>query len=500
MLFTIGSTVSFSRTFLSVSSKHIHIPVITKGLTCAYQPASAIATLVTSIFTLLLSRHFHFVQIEGESAEIKENIAGLYVLFLGRILYGFGIAFTMHAVPSYISEFSPASLRGTLGGMIEIAATVGIIYAYAIGQWLTYEFPYGFSWKYTFKFATIFGILMFFGMLYLPDSPRWLVSSGRPLYEALEAAQFVNPSITSDDIVALKKDIERQIPSTTESVTSRLFCSPSLRVPMLVGVGIISAQQLTGLPGMLYYLVDIMKEVAGDQYKIALIVFAATKLLSSIIVMLYLDTWGRRTPLIAGLVIMFFSAGTLFMLFYDSLQKDSGYEVGFIALLCTFVTGYEFSVGSVSFVLMGEIFPGDVKGDAIAVAFTFNFFLAAGMAFMLYWEINDLSFTIVWAQLSLTSFVFIFFAASLVPETKGKTLEEIQKEFQQEFEVPDFLAAVDYLSGGEEGSGAESAARAVGDMRAAAAAGAAYIFQYGDNVAGDGDNEQNALLQNRDAL
>jgi hypothetical protein len=270
---------------------------------------------------------------------------------------------------------------------------------------------------------------------------------------------------------------------------------------MLVGVGLISAQQLTGLPGMLYYLVDIMKEAAGDKYKIALGVFAATKLGASVTAMLYLDTWGRRTPLIAGLVIMFFSAGTLFMLFFDSLEKNSGYEMGFIALLCTFVLGYEISVGSVAFVMMGEIFPGDVKGDAIAVAFTFNFFLASGMTFLLYWEINDLSFTVVWAQLSLTAFVVIFFAASFVPETKGKTLEEIQKEFLQEFEVPDFMAAVDYLSGGEEGSGSESARRAVGDMRAAAAAGAAYIFQNsGDNVSGRGEDEQNTLLRGRGSL
>jgi MFS family permease len=93
---------------------------------------------------------------------------------------------SLHSVSNYIAENSPPSLRGTLTGFIEIFITIGIIYGYAIGQWLTYEFPYDFPWKYTFKFATLFGIIMFFGMLSLPESPRWLVSAGRPLYEALE--------------------------------------------------------------------------------------------------------------------------------------------------------------------------------------------------------------------------------------------------------------------------------------------------------------------------
>lgn len=85
------------------------------------------------------------------------------------------------------------------------------IKGYAVGQWLTMAFPYGFAWKYSFKFATIFGVVMFFGMLFLPETPRWLVSAGRPLYEALEAAQLINPDLTSADIVALKKEIERQV-------------------------------------------------------------------------------------------------------------------------------------------------------------------------------------------------------------------------------------------------------------------------------------------------
>ena len=443
--------------------------------------------------------------IEAESAEITNSLAGMYVLFFGRVIYGTGIAFTLHSIPNYISEFSPPQMRGVLGGFIEVSMTIGIIYGYAIGQWLTYEFPYGYAWKYTFKFATIFGLLMFFGMLYLPESPRWLVSAGRPLYEALEAAQFINPDMTSENIVNLKKDIERQIPVTGESVTKRLFCSPALRIPMLVGVGLIVGQQLTGLPSILYYLVGIMKEVAGsgNDLMLALLSFAASKLFGSVVVMLYMDTWGRRTPLITGLVVMFLSSGTLFMLFYDSLQTNHGYTVGMIALLDLFVIGYEFSVGAITFVMLGEIFPGDLKGDAVSVAFIINFFLASVMTFLMYWEITDLGYSVVWCQLSATSFIFVFFATSLVPETKGKTLEEIQKEFQQEFDMPDFLAAVDYLSGAEGLSGTDMAGSASEAARAAASAasrGAAYLYSSGGESDREGPAGGGAALESTSLL
>jgi len=318
---------------------------------------------------------------------------------------------------------------------------------------------------------------MFFGMLYLPESPRWLVAAGRPLYEALEAAQFVNPDVTSEHIVNLKRDIERQTPSssTGESVASRLFCSPVLRVPMLVGVGVISAQQLTGLPSMLYYMIDIMKEVAAANLMAALLSFAGSKLFGATLAMLYLDTWGRRTPLITGLVVMFVCSGVLFMFFFDSLEHDTQYQTFFVVLLDVFVIGYEVSVGAVPFVLLGEIFPGDVKGEAVSIAFLVNFILASAMAFLMYFEIDTLGYSVVWGQLSITAFLFVFFVTSLVPETMGKTLEEIQKEFQQEFDMPDFMAAVDYLSGGENviGGAVDAAGVAAGAAADAAASRAA---------------------------
>jgi MFS family permease len=149
-----------------------------------------------------------------------------------------------------------------------VSITIGIIYGYAVGMWLYETFPEGYSWKYTYKFATIFGVGMFFGMLYLPESPRWLVSSGRPLYEALEAAQFVNSDLTSEQIVNMKKEIERQVPTyqredTAQNAAERLFCSPAMRIPMIVGMGLIIGQQVTGLPAMLYYCVDIFEAVSS---------------------------------------------------------------------------------------------------------------------------------------------------------------------------------------------------------------------------------------------
>ena len=315
---------------------------------------------------------------------------------------------------------------------------------------------------------------MFFGMLYLPESPRWLVSSGRPLYEALEAAQFVNSDLTSEQIVNMKKEIERQVPTyqredTAQNAAERLFCSPAMRIPMIVGMGLIIGQQVTGLPAMLYYCVDIFEavsskvipvmehlfcggwmlhlrdhvsspvctlaqttdlptshhispvpqplflvrslygKVAEGKFMWALGSFGIAKLLGSVAVMFYIDSAGRRVFLISGLVLMFVSSGALFMLFFDSLKKvrrfvlfktglvlsynaaslaptqvvqfpqqDKTYQWAFVVLLDFFVIGYEFSVGSISFILLGEVFPGDLKAEALSIAFIASFsFLSA---------------------------------------------------------------------------------------------------------------------------
>jgi len=234
---------------------------------------------------------------------------------------------------------------------------------------------------------------------------------------------------------------------------------------MLVGVGLVAAQQLTGQPALLFYVVDIFREVADSHLLAAMLSFAGAKLLAAILVMLNLDSWGRRTPLIAGLVLMFASSGSIFMFFYDSLQKDNAYTWGFVALIDLFGMGYEVSVGATTFVLLGEIFPGDVKAEALSVAFMINYLLVSGMIFLVYYEVSDIGYSVVWGQFAVAAFVFVFFTASLVPETKGKTLEQIQREFQQEFEVPDFEEVVAYLSGGEDGpSGGED-----GDTPAAGA-------------------------------
>jgi MFS family permease len=237
----------------------------------------------------------------------------------------------------------------------------------------------------------------------------------------------------------------RPINGVTMTPLERIM-SPALRIPCLVGFGLVIAQQATGLPGMTYYCIDIFKEVAPSSLMIAVSTFAVTKCIGSLIMVVYMDTWGRRAPLIGGLLLMFLSTSALFLLFYDSMQRDSDFKWVFVTLLDLFVLGFEFSVGSVTFVLIGEIFPGDVKGEALSLAFIVNFSISGMMLFLLYWEISDIGYSVVWAQFSVMAFVFLFFSASLVPETMNKTLEQIQKEFQEEFDVPDFLAAVEYLS------------------------------------------------------
>ena len=151
--------------------------------------------------------------------------------------------------------------------------------------------------------------------------------------------------------------------------------------------------------------------------------FGIAKLLGSVAVMFYIDSAGRRVFLISGLVLMFVSSGALFMLFFDSLKKvrrfvlfktglvlshnaaslaptqvvqfpqqDKTYQWAFVVLLDFFVIGYEFSVGSISFILLGEVFPGDLKAEALSIAFIASFSFSAAMTFLMYFEINHLGY------------------------------------------------------------------------------------------------------------
>jgi len=146
----------------------------------------------------------------------------------------------------------------------------------------------------------------------------------------------------------------------------------------------------------------------------SLLSFGISKGLGAIVAMYLIDYWGRRKSLILGLIIMTISACSLFLLFEIKADILSGYSSLFVLFIDLFVIGYELSVGCVTFVILGEIFPLSIKSEAISIAFVVCFTMAASMTFILYYEIDAFGYVFVWGQFAASSSVFIYIAASLV--------------------------------------------------------------------------------------
>ncbi|HEY3785374.1 MAG TPA: D-xylose transporter XylE [Steroidobacteraceae bacterium] len=340
-----------------------------------------------------------------------------------RILGGAGVGIASMLSPLYIAEISPSAIRGRLVSFNQLAIVVGILVVYFVNwfvashgddHWLK-----SLGWRYMLASESIPSLIFLVLLLFVPDTPRWLVLRGRSA-EALTQLRRVMGEGAARSIVA---DIERTL--TVKSAGLFAFGVPVIVVGVLLSV----FQQLVGINAVLYYAPLMFQNMGAstDTAFLQTVVVGAANLAFTFLAIATVDKWGRKPLLISGAVIMAVAMITLGFLF-------SAQSVGLAALVAVvvYIGGFALSWGPVVWVLLAEMFPNSIKGKAMGLAVAAQWI--ANLVVSASFKVLDGNSALnalfhhgfaywIYGGMSVLGALFVI---RWVPETKGRTLEAIQ--------------------------------------------------------------------------
>jgi SP family galactose:H+ symporter-like MFS transporter len=344
------------------------------------------------------------------------------LLLFGRVVVGIAIGVASITAPLYISEVSPSKARGSLVSLNQLAITIGIVVSYLV--------DYGLAdiqgWRYMFGLAAIPAVILGLGMLPLPDSPRFLVKHGQ-----LDDARAVLKRIRSkaevdDELNEIQASLKEQRTGRAE------FFNPLVKPALIIGISLAIFQQTTGINTVIYYSPKIFQFagiLSASSAILATVAVGVVNVVMTIAAIMLLDRVGRRPLLLVGLAGMIFSLGLLGTAFL--LPSLSG-MLGDMALvgLMLYVAFFAIGLGPVFWLLISEIYPLKVRGLAMSIAGEANWGsnLIIAFTFLTLIQLLGRSGTFwLYASIGIGAWIFTYL---LVPETKGRTLEEIEAHWR----------------------------------------------------------------------
>ena len=363
---------------------------------------------------------------------------GTVVLVAGRLIVGFGVGVASVAAPLYAAEQAPTRLRGRFVSMYQLAITIGIFIAYLVDQALINND----MWRVMLGVSAVPAVLLFVVMLPMPDSPRWFVKVGRR-DDAIKALEKVRPDVDANaEITEIEKAAQED--DANKASWAEVF-SKKLRKPLMIGIGLAVFQQITGINAIIYYANKIFAQAGfstpQDQAAATTWAIGGVNVLATLIAVAYVDRFGRRPLLLAGLVGMASALITVGISFHFMDSADTSgagtggpTTAGLITLvaLVVFIASFAFSLGPVVWTVINEIFPNRVRGRAVAVATAVNWgsaWLVSQFFLTLIDSIGNSATFYLFGAFSVIAYLWIW---KTVPETKGRTLEEIQEIWEDD--------------------------------------------------------------------
>ena len=358
-------------------------------------------------------------------------------LIIFRMIGGIGVGIASMLSPLYISEVSPARIRGRMVALYQFAITIGILCAYFanaimlnLSESLTSLNPSGIwhkllveeVWRGMFGTELIPAILFFLVMFFVPSSPRWLVSKGRKeeagrILEKINDREFAQRELAS---------IQEAVSKEEKGSWSVLF-QKGIRVALFAGMGLAILSQFTGINAIIYYGPRIMEE-AGIQLSNALggqVIIGIVNVVATLVAIMRIDKYGRKKLMLGGITGMFISLIVVGFLFL------SGHTQGVLLLIfiLTFIASFAIGYGPVIWVLLSEIYPTRVRGRAMSVATLTLWVGTAIVGQVVPWMLDVLT-------PAVTFFIFALCCIPVplilrkIPETKGLSLEEIENSWR----------------------------------------------------------------------
>jgi sugar porter (SP) family MFS transporter len=401
---------------LSPTAEGLVVGVVTLGALvgaiAAGWLADAIGRRATNIVAGLL-----FVLASAASA-FAPDVA---MLVAGRFLVGCGIGLSSVAAPMYIAEVAPPEIRGRLVSGFQLAITIGILVAFLVGE----AFAASHAWRWMLGLAVFPGALLALGMLPLPQSPRWLVKRGREAEARDVLARLRGEPGAARELAEIRDGLAREGGGSWRDLLGR-----EARAPLVVGIGLAVFQQVTGINAVIYYAPQIFESAgfASDAVALAATIgIGVVNVAATFIAIGLVDRVGRKPLLLAGVAGMVVSLAVLGLAFREAQPGAGGNVLGLITVAClmAYIVFFAFSLGPIVWLMISEIFPYRVRGPAIAVSTAANWaanFLVASSFPALRADFGSSVTFFVYAALGVATIAFV---AAKVPETKGRTLEEI---------------------------------------------------------------------------
>lgn len=357
----------------------------------------------------------------------------IYILILSRMLVGLAVGIVNFIVPLYLSEVSPKQLRGTIVSLYQWAITAGILFSYLINAVFAHAV---YNWRWMLFAGVVPGLILLIGMLFLNDTPRWLVSKGR-YDEAKKVFNKIEPDMDAEkEIEAIKLTLKPQ-----QASEEKFKFKKWMIMPFIAGIGIMFAQICTGINTIIYYAPTIFKTAGFDSNLNA--IYATTGIgvvnfLMTIVAIFFTDRVGRKPLLYIGLTGVMLSLAALGCAFrFEELLGDNLKWIA-IGSLVTYIICFAFSLGPIGWIIVSEVFPLKIRGVAMSICtlsnFAFNFFVVASFPVMLHRLGGGITFWLF----SLVSLLCIIFVYYFIPETKGISLEKIESNWIKNIRPRDF--------------------------------------------------------------
>lgn len=343
--------------------------------------------------------------------------ANLTQFAAARFVGGLAIGVASMLSPLYIAEVAPARIRGRLVTLNQMAIVTGILCAYVV-NWLLSDVGAS-AWRWMFASAAVPSLLFLLALLFVPESPRWLIGRGRR-----DAALATLTKLSG------RQEAQAQATEISDAIAAEQGAKislrqPRLRLPLMIAISLAVLQQITGINTILYYGSIIFTEHTRAQSAASAIganaIIGAINFTCTIVALLIIDKVGRKALLLGASSGMAISL----MLLSGALYLHAS-SMLILALVLCYVASFAVGLGPGVWVVMSELFPTGVRGRAMSLA-TISLWTACTLiTFTFLSLVNAISISgafAIYGVLSLLTFIFVW---RVVPETKGKTLEEIE--------------------------------------------------------------------------
>ncbi|MBS0626245.1 MAG: sugar porter family MFS transporter [Verrucomicrobia bacterium] len=340
----------------------------------------------------------------------------LGILLFGRLIAGFGVGIGSVTAPLYIAEMAPSEKRGRYVSLNQLMITIGVLLAFIV----CFLYSEKQEWREMFAFGFLPLALLLLGLFFIPETPSWLISQGKK-EKAETILHYLRIAHPNQHLVEVEKAED-----TPESKNWHALFKPEMRKPLIVGIGLSLFQQITGINAITYFSSQIF-QMAGfksvEMATFASLLLGVVNVSMTIIALWLMDKLGRRVLLIAGLVGMIITLGFLGFSFMDPTR-----DAGILAALMVFcyVGSFAVSLGPIVWLMISEIYPLGIRGRAIGLATFLNWSANYIVSLFFLSVVQAIGPAIAFWIFMLISLIGLRFVWKMVPETKGKTLEEIQ--------------------------------------------------------------------------